>query len=161
MKVYMKNTDYEFDFHAYDDIVQILAYDGFIRPDGLFYKVRKSRSNSPIDHYLWAEAYLEKYVGLSKISSNISGSLLLRLTQMNSYVYYLVDFLGFVYYSHDQFTRGPIILAPNEKVNNKRFTKEQEDTLFNIMYIKGEDVNNPVLNREQNTYVASDEGRKK
>lgn len=155
----MKNI--EFDFKPYDDVAEVLEYDGFISPTGEYYKVRRSMSNAPIDHDMWAKEYLEKCIGLKNIISNISSSLLLRLTQMNSNIFTLVHMQGFVYYTHDPISRGSIIMAPNSKINNKCMTEEQNDMLFNIMCMKGEDAfNNPVLNGEETEYVASDRGRR-
>lgn len=151
-----------FDFTPYDDLTKILSYDGFISPSGQYYKVRKSMSKEQIDHDTWAKKYLQECIGLKNIISNVSGSLLLGLTSMNSNVYNLVHLQGYVYYSHDPLSHGPIIMAPNPKINNKRMTEEQNEMLFNIMYLKGEDAfNNPVLNGEETEYVASDRGRRK
>jgi len=156
----MKNI--KFDFNPYDDVAEVLEYDGFISPSGYYYKVRRSMSNDSIDHDMWAKEYLEKIIGLEKIISNISGSLLLGLTQMNSYVFTLVHMQGFVYYSHDPISRGPIIIAPNPRINNRNMTKEQNDLLFSIMCMNGEDAfNNPVLNGEDTEYVAIDRRRRR
>lgn len=141
------------DFNKYDDILVAKDYDGFIDPKGSFYKVkpRKSKTRQVIDHNLWTDEYM-KANGDKYRKLNFSASGLFTLAQISSVAEALVHIYGFVYYSHDAYTRDPIVIIPNPKYNNCQMTEEQNEMLFNIMLLnKEEPFNNPIFN-EDNVY---------
>lgn len=131
----MSNT---FDFNKYDDILISQKYDGFIDPNGYYYKVNLRNSGKVIDHNLWANEYM-KNNGDKYRKLNFSASGLFTLSQISSVAEALVHIYGFIYYSHDSYTRKPIIILPNPLYNNCKMTAAQNEVLFNIMLLNNED----------------------
>lgn len=128
----MNNSN--FDIKGYDDVSNIKRYDGFIGPDGLFYKVKKQYSNDiNLSHLTWAEYYLSH--DKEKLSNLLtpSYSVLYILSRLSSKQDILIHFFGFVYYSHDYLTHEPIIIPPDPMYNSQNITSEQLDTLYEIM----------------------------
>jgi len=86
------------DFNKYEDILISQQYDGFIDPNGYFYKVNLRNSNKEIDHNVWANEYMinngDKYRKL-----NFTASGLFTLSQISSVAEALVHIYGFIYYS--------------------------------------------------------------
>ena len=127
------------DFKKYDDVMEIKNYNGFIDRLGNFYKVSKKKNNVNSDsHNLWAEAYMKEKKDLKDFKFNPTASALLSLSKLNGPASILVNCFGFVYYSHDPFYHFPIIKAPDPKLANFKITKEQIDTLFEIMFVNME-----------------------
>ena len=141
------NMNEKFDFNRYDDIVEIHNYNGFIDQEGYFYKVsRKDHSKFEIDHNLWAREYVKTH-GNRFRRMDFSASGLFTLSQISSEVDVMVHIYGFVYYSHDTCYYKPIIKVPDPKYNKLIKTKQQEELLFNIMLLNGENpFDNPIFN---------------
>ena len=145
----------ELDFNKYEDVIIAMEYDGFIDPRGYFYKVKPrhnhGKTKTKVDHNLWADVYMKQNGDhFRKMNFNASG--LFTLSQISSVAEALVHIYGFVYYSHDAYTREPIIIIPNPKYNNCQMTDEQNDTLFDIVLLNKE---NPFINpifTEDNVY---------
>jgi len=134
------------DFNKYDDITDIINYDGFIDQNGYFYKVSlRTNKNVPIDHNLWADAYIKSH-GDKFRKCNFTSSTLFTLSQISSPVDVLVHIYGFVYYSHGSEYHRPIIKIPNPMYNNCTMTRSQDELLYNIMLLNNEHPeNNPIF----------------
>ncbi len=127
-------SNFKFDIKGYKDLSNIVDYDGFIDPNGLFYKVKKKYSNDiSVSHLTWAEYYLSQDKDKLNNLLTPSYSVLYILSKLNSKQDILINFFGFVYYSHDYLTREPIIIPPDPMYNDKSITSEQLDTLYEIM----------------------------
>lgn len=125
------------DFNKHDDILKIKDYDGFISPDGYFYKVKKHREENK-DHNLWAKAFLEKY-GMNLELKLDTDSLIFQLSSFRGGPSdSLVQLYGYIYYSHDGMFYKPIIQLPNPKLFGKRATEDSLDMLYNILLINDE-----------------------
>lgn len=147
------------DFNKYDDVVKIKDYEGFIDSRGYFYKVALRKDGvRKIDHNLWAEEYLINNVHLFK-NIHYDNSGLFTLSQVSCPSDFLVNILGFVYYSHDTDYNKPIIKIPNPKYNGCIMTKQQDEILYEIMMINNEHPeNNPIfLTDDTYSYVGMNE----
>lgn len=148
------------DFNPYDDILLATKYDGFIDQNGNYYKVnpRNDKLKAALDHNLWAEEYIKNHGDkLRKLNFKASG--LFTLSQISSPSEVLVNIYGFVYYSHEPILGRPIIMIPNPKYNNYFMNNEQEEALFSIMLLNGENPNyNPIFtNDDVFSYFGSEE----
>lgn len=125
------------DFKKYNNIKQIKGYDGFIDPEGDFYRVKKLGSNDG-DHNLWAQNYFEKTLGTKVpfVGSNVS--LMLSIAKLNGPSDFLIHMYGFIYYSHDGLLYKPIVKLPNTKLFGKNASSKSLDTLFNIALVNDE-----------------------
>lgn len=131
------------DFTKYDDVTKMRGYDGYIDPNGNFYRV-KQRLRPICNHELWAEGYL-KNNALDCHDIVVSESLLLNLITLKTCTEKLIHLHGFIYYSHDELLYKPIIKMPNPKIFGKRSTEEQMDALYSIMLINNENTNIPIF----------------
>ena len=110
---------------GYKDSLFVSKSDLFIDQAGLYYQVKKTISKSRINHNIWALEYL-KY-----IEDNIEYALSPSEVLIHKY--------GFLYYSHDELLYKPIIKISNPKYFGTYRSEEQLDSLFEIMYMNGED----------------------
>lgn len=124
-------------FKPISDINEIIKYDGFIAPDGSFYKVSIKNKHNPT-HIEWAEEYVTRKLDYVKRLANPSGSLLYIISRLKNKQDVLVHFYGYVYYGHDAESRKPIIIYPDRSVNEREINDEQLNTLFNILRKSGE-----------------------
>ena len=107
-------------------------YDGFISPDGDFYKVSIRNKHTPT-HHEWANVYINKKTDYNKIMQTPSVKLLYTASRLHSKYEILIHFYGYVCYAHNSYTKDPIIVYPNENINGKRATEKQKDMLFRIL----------------------------
>lgn len=143
----------KFDIKGYNDLTSIVGYDGFIDPNGLFYKVKKRNSNDiSVSHFTWAEYYLTQDKNKLNDLLKPSYSVLYILSKLNSKQDILIHFFGFVYYSHDYLTHEPIIIPPDPMYNGKTITSEQLDTLYEIMNINLEQPSNHEIFSQSDYY---------
>lgn len=124
----------KFDINCYQEVSNIVGYDGFIDPNGFFYKVKKKYSNDiNVSHLTWSEYYLSHDMDRLRSLLNPSYNTICILSKLSSKQDILIHFFGFVYYSHDYLTHEPIIIPPDPIYNNKIINSEQLDTLYEIM----------------------------
>lgn len=127
------------DFNIYTKVSDMKGYDGFIGPNGEFYRVKKTNYEYiDITHYTWAEEYAKNNIELQKFLANSSISTIYLIATLKSKLNILIHGLGFVYYSHEHTVFSPITIFPDKNFNNKTVTKEQLDTLFDVMTINNE-----------------------
>lgn len=134
-------------FKPISDINEIMKYDGFIAPDGSFYKVSIKNRHNPT-HIEWAEEYVKRKLDYVKRLANPSGSLLYIISRLENKQDVLVHFYGYVYYGHDAESRNPIIIYPDRSVNEQEITEEQLNTLFNILR-KNDEFNDFYISHEE------------
>lgn len=126
-----------YDFKKYDDLIEIKDYDGFISPEGYFYKVKKRRSNVG-DHNVWAEQFIRENNGKIDLNLKDNVSMLFSLSKLSGPSDILVHLYGYIYYSHDGLLYKPIIKLPNRILFNKSASNEALDMLFDILIINNE-----------------------
>lgn len=124
-------------FEPIYDLKEIKKYDGFIAPDGSFYKVSKIHKHKP-SHIAWANKYVTTKLDYIKFLSNPTKSFLYTVSRLKNKQNILIHIYGYIYYGHDAFNRTPIIIYPDETINGVCSTQTQLDTLFNIMKENGE-----------------------
>ena len=134
-------------FKTISDINEIIKYDGFIAPDGSFYKVSIKNRHNPT-HIEWAEEYVKRKLDYVKRLANPSGSLLYIISRLDNKQDVLVHFYGYVYYGHDAASRKPIIIYPDRAINEREITEEQLNTLFNILR-KNDEFNDFYISHEE------------
>lgn len=135
------------DFKPYDDILDVVGYEGFIDRNGNFYKVGLKRKKSIKDtHNEWAEKFMKEKLNVKDFKFNPTTSALLTLTTLSGPAEILVHCFGYVYYSHDLLYYSPIIKLPDPKVSNYKVTQEQLDTLYLIMKLHRENTDIPIFN---------------
>lgn len=113
------------------------GYDGFIDQEGEFYKVKKSFINKNEGHYEWADEYIKKYL-YSEFSINKLYKLKKELLK-NDPVEVLINYFGFIYYSHDVECKKPIVIGPNSRFGGFKPSDKQLNMLMNIMILNNED----------------------
>lgn len=94
----------------------IKDYDGFIDRDGYFYKVKKTDSKEADGHYNWAVAYINTF--LDNVSNNLLD--IRELIKKSDPVEYLINYLGFIYYSHNPEYGTPLVQGPNPRYGGKK-----------------------------------------
>ena len=154
-----------YDFKAYDDVMEIHRYEGFIDRNGKFYKVCKrgekitdEKGRVRNSHNKWAEAYLKEKMNIKDFKFNPTASALLTLTSLNGPVEILIHCFGYVYYSHDPIYYKPIIKTPDPKIASYKATEEQLDMLFSLMLVNKENTNIPIFfNDEDIDYLGRDD----
>lgn len=122
----------ESSFDKISDLNEMIKYDGFIAPDGSFYKVSIKNKHNPT-HIMWAEEYVTKKLDYVKRLANPNGSLLYIISKLKNKQDLLVHFYGYVYYGHDAESRKAIIIYPDKTINEKEVTNDQLNTLFGIL----------------------------
>ena len=137
-----------FDFNSYNKLEDISGYDGFIDPNGEFYRVKKKNSSDiNFTHLTWSDAYLKYDTKKLSVILKPSYSMLYILSQLKTKQDILIQVFGFVYYSHDHFTHEPIIIPPDPMYNDKSITSEQLDKLYEIMEMNKENpLNHQIFN---------------
>jgi len=115
---------------------ELKGYDGFIDQEGKFYKVKKSFENKFEGHYEWADKYMKDYI-FKEFDIN-------KLYKLKDYlkkdpVEILINYFGFIYYSHDNEFNQPIVKGPNSRMGGFKPSNKQLNTLMNIMLLNGED----------------------
>lgn len=130
----------KFDFNSYDDINLCHRFDGFIAPDGSYYKVKPKNSKDMFidSHNTWAQKYITEKLKVSELKIRTTHSMLFGLNQINGPAEILIHYFGYVYYSHDPIYYKPIIKLPDNKIAGYNVTEEQLDTLFQIMILNDE-----------------------
>lgn len=137
------------DFNKYDNIVDMVGYNGFIDRYGNFYKVSKTIDNNVRDsHNSWASEYLKEELDVRQFKFNPTNSALIELLNLSGPAEILVNCFGYVYYSHDFAFHKPIIKLPNPKIANYKVTEEQLNVLFFLMRLNKENVNIPIFTEE-------------
>lgn len=124
-------------FEPVNNINIIKNYDGFIDQEGNFYKVSKKNKHNPT-HIKWAEEFVMKKKDYIKQLCNPSGSFLFTISRLKNKQEILIHFYGFIYYGHDAYTRKPIIIFPDNTINDKYVSKEQIEVLFKILHENNE-----------------------
>ena len=138
-----------FDFNTYDNILDMVGYNGFIDRLGNFYRVCKIKSGNINDsHNEWAIEYLKKVHNVNDLKFSPTNSALIELINLSGPAELLVNCFGFVYYSHDFIFHKPVIRLPNPKVANYKATEEQLNILFFLMRFSGEITDIPIFNEE-------------
>ena len=134
-------------FEPTKDINEIAKYDGFIAPDGSFYKVSIKNKHKPT-HIEWADYFVTRKLDYVKRLTNPQGSLLYIISRLDNKQDVLVHFYGYVNYGHDAASRKPIIIYPDRSVNEREITEEQLNTLFNILR-KNDEFNDFYISHEE------------
>lgn len=134
-------------FEPTKDINEIAKYDGFIAPDGSFYKVSIKNKHKPT-HIEWADYFVTRKLDYVKRLANPQGSLLYIISRLDNKQDVLVHFYVYVYYGHDAASRKPIIIYPDRLVNEREITEEQLNTLFNILR-KNDEFNDFYISHEE------------
>lgn len=145
----------DMDFNGYDDVLLYHKYDGFISPDGKYYKVKLRKSDMRRDsHNHWAQKFIEEKLNVSELKIRTTCSMLYGLSQINGPAEILVHYFGYIYYSHDPIYYKPIIKLPNHKIAGHKATERQLDALFELMLINNEKPleNKIFLDEEENEY---------
>lgn len=125
------------------------GFDGFINQDGLFYKIKEIGKDLNDGHYEWAQEYLSNKIN----EMNIKDLTKMKTLIKENPIIYLIDYEGFVYYSHTEYY-VPIVQGPNPRYNEKKVTKEQLDTLLKVMISNNENpFNNDLMMDEKNYYI--------
>ena len=133
----------KFDFNEYYDVKDCIDYDGFIAPNGNFYRVSFCNKHNPT-HNQWADEFVTNKLDYIKQLANPVGSFLYTISKLNGKIEILIHFYGFIYYGHNSYDRKPIIIYPNYNINNKEVTFEQYNKLFDILYEKNETMYLPI-----------------
>ena len=116
-----------FDFIPTKDFKEASTYNGFIDPDGNFYKVNKKMAHYT-SHDLWAEYYMKKNnmkIGFFK----------------SKYVEVLRKKYGYLLYTHNEVDgkkRQPIVYLPLMNFGGVSMSKKQSEMLYEIMKINDE-----------------------
>lgn len=119
-------------FEPIYDINEMKKYDGFIAPDGGFYKVSKIHKHKP-SHIAWADKYVTTKLNYIKLLVNPTNSFLYTISRLKNKQDILIHFYGYIYYGHDAFDRSPIIKYPDQSINGVCATQTQLNSLFNIL----------------------------
>lgn len=127
----MNNIDSNMFIPVYD-LKIAKDYDGFIAPDGGFYKVSKKNKHNP-SHIALANEYVINKLDYVKLLANPTGSFLYTISRLKNKQDILIHFYGYVYYGHDAFDKKPIIIYPDETINGVSANSLQLNILFNIL----------------------------
>lgn len=119
-------------FEPIYDTNEASKYDGFIAPDGGFYKVSVKNMHIPT-HNQWADNYVVSKLNYIKLLANPSASLLYILSNLKDKQDILIHFYGYVYFGHDAYDRKPKIIYPDERINNVSVTKRQLAVIYDIL----------------------------
>lgn len=122
-------------------------YNGFISPDGKFYLVSKKSSHLPT-HQEWAENFVLNNTNFIKLLARPNKSFLYTISRLKDRQEMLIHFYGYIYYSHDELSKKPILIYPDFDINNKLVTKEQKDILFKVMLLNYEEDYYPEYTKE-------------
>lgn len=128
---------------------ELKGYDGFIDQEGKFYKVRSFFEDKNKSHYEWADKYIKDYI-LNETNKN-------KLYKLKDYlkkdpVEILINYFGFIYYSHDNEFNKPIVRGPNSRMGGFKPTNVQLNKLMNLMLLNGENpFNNSLMFNERDT----------
>jgi len=125
----------KFDFSPYSLEDDIYNYDGFIDQDGNFYKVKlknQDKYNEEVTHYTWADKYTKEVLGVDRLRLDPHYSTLYMLSVLRDNLNILVQYYGFIYYSHAHLFHTPIIMYPNGEFG-KTPSNRQLDVLWEIM----------------------------
>lgn len=133
--------DYRFiDFNKYKSPSDVDGYELFIGPKGEYYKVKtRYESDRDCTHYLWAEGYFLKY-GLDYLMEEDYIK-----EKCQSRIDVLINFLGFVRYTHMYNDSIPFITKPNPSYFGVSISDDQMKSLLNII-----EYNNDYIEKDYN-----------
>lgn len=140
------------DYKLYDDIKDSIGYDLFIDKNGKFYRIKKRLDKNSTSHEKWADEYL-RMNNINIDTSKFQSSIIFKLSNLKTSTDKLINYCGFVYYSHDHCYYKPIIELPNPAIYGNRVTENQLDTLFGVMMVNNENTNIPIFEGETLKYV--------
>jgi hypothetical protein len=125
------------------NLFYVKGWDGFIDPDGNFYKViERGRHESP------HEAFVESLMRHKKIDIIAMFEEVKRNNpKVNNYHLkdMLINVMGYVNYEHCGKYRGVELGCPNPIINNKKVTEKQIDMIVNLVKLNNDDYN--ILNQ--------------
>jgi len=105
----------DFNFKAYSRAKENAQYDGFIGPDGAFYRVKlkfQDKYDEKATHYTWAEAFVKEKLDYQSLRLDPHYSTIYMLSKLSTPLDLLIHHYGFVYYSHEHVLHKPIVIAP-------------------------------------------------
>ena len=124
------------DFNPYE--INVSEYfDGFIDPNGNYYKVKEKGTREEIFN-IWAKEYIEKITSKYYIELRFNYQNILNLKKIQSFTELLINLFGFVYYNHDSELNKPIIKLPDPNLCNISATYDQIEALYHIMKLNNE-----------------------
>lgn len=121
----------ELDFNCYNKLEDFIDYDGFVAPNGDFYKVSLANKHNPT-HNTWADKFVIEKLDFLKHLSSANKSFLYTISKLKTKQDILIHYYGFIYYGHDSYSKKPIIIYPDSTYNDKYVTQEQLDIIFRI-----------------------------
>lgn len=112
---------------------------GFIAPNGDFYIISNKSSHKPT-HDDWASNFVCKQTDYLKDIQNTTSSLVYTISKLKDKQDILMYIYGYVYFSYSgEHSTEPVIIFPDEKINDRKVTVEQKNMLFDIAKLSGED----------------------
>ena len=120
----------DFEYTVIPEIAK--KFNGFISPDGKFYMVSKKNEHLP-SHQVWANNFVLNNTNFVKLLAKPNKSFLYTISRLKDKQDMLIHFYGYIYYSHDEYSKKPIVMYPDSNINDQMVTREQKDMLFNVM----------------------------
>lgn len=103
------------------------GFELFIGPAGEYYKIKTIfESDLNCTHYEWAKEYL--------IENNIKNE------SDNSDIFYLINYLGFIIYSHFNIDKKPLFETPNEDYYGVKINKKQQESVLRLLIYNKESI---------------------
>ncbi len=119
---------YKVDFNKYFKPEEVSGYELFIGPSGEYYKVKtRYESDEDCTHYYWAEEYFKK----NNLNSLLENDAI--KSKCNTCISVLINYLGFIRYSHMYNDSIPYISLPNPNYFGRELTPSQYSALNDIM----------------------------
>ena len=130
------------DFNSYE-ISQSEHFDGFIDPQGKYYKVKERGTKEELFN-LWSKKYIEIITQVYYTELKLNYRNILNIKKIESFTDLLINLFGYVYYNHDSESKKPIIKLPDPSLCDVSATDDQIEAIYKIMLINNE---NP-MNKE-------------
>lgn len=112
---------------------------GFITPDGTFYIISNKSEHIPT-HEQWASKFILYKTNYIHDIQKVTSSLMYAISRLKNKSDILMHIYGYIYFSYSGiYSKEPLIIFPDEKINDKKVTDEQKNMLFDIAKLSGED----------------------
>lgn len=125
------------DFNSYEISISE-HFDGFIDPQGKYYKVKERGTKEEIFN-LWSKKYIEIITQVYYTELKLNYRNILNIKKIESFTDLLINLFGYVYYNHDLEFKKPIIKLPDPSLCAVSATSDQIEALYKIMLLNDED----------------------
>ena len=136
------------DYKTYYNVEDVNGYELFIGPNGEYYKVKTIyESDQDCTHYEWAIGYIEKN-NLQPLREHKYIK-----DKCNTDIQILINYLGFIRFTHASVSATPIFTFPNKHYFGYRINNLQITAIYNLIKNHNKDFVDSIISKLNNEEI--------